>query len=84
MKKLTLAALRFYKRWISPMMLPSCRFQPTCSDYGAEAIARHGVMAGFALTGCRLLRCNPFSRGGFDPVPLHTCTHPSLIPGRHD
>jgi putative membrane protein insertion efficiency factor len=58
-----------YKTAISPMLPPACRFQPTCSEYAAEAVEYHGVMRGSWLAMKRLLRCNPFSRGGFDPVP---------------
>ncbi len=68
-----------YKRWISPFLhglgqigLPvsgGCRYQPTCSEYAAIAIARHGWARGGWMALRRLLRCNPFSRGGFDPVP---------------
>lgn len=67
-----LAFLRGYKYAISPLLLPSCRYTPTCSDYAAEAIELHGVVRGFALAAWRLLRCHPFVRGGFDPVPLPT------------
>ena len=69
MKRLALAAIRFYKRNISGSLPPGCRFQPTCSDYGYEAIQRHGVLKGIPLTVWRLLRCNPLNRGGLDPVP---------------
>jgi len=65
-----LALLVAYKRWISPMFLPACRYVPSCSDYAAEAIAHHGVMAGVILAAARLLRCHPFATSGFDPVPL--------------
>lgn len=58
-----------YKRWISPLLPPLCRFHPTCSQYSAEAYRARGVWMGTWLTLLRLLRCNPFSRGGFDPVP---------------
>ncbi len=64
-----LAALRFYKVAISPLLPPSCRFLPTCSSYAVEAYKRHGVARGTALTAWRLLRCNPFNPGrGYDPV----------------
>lgn len=61
--------LRGYKRFVSPFMPPACRFRPTCSEYAAEAVERHGVVRGSALAAVRLLRCHPWSAGGFDPVP---------------
>jgi putative membrane protein insertion efficiency factor len=66
------AVLRFYKRFISPMLPPACRFQPTCSEYAMEAVEHYGILKGSWMAICRLLRCNPWSRGGFDPVPLET------------
>lgn len=69
MKTLGLAAIRGYQRWISPSLPPACRFQPTCSHYGYEAIQRHGMLRGSWLTIKRLARCNPFTAGGLDPVP---------------
>jgi putative membrane protein insertion efficiency factor len=69
MKAMALGTIRLYKRFISPVLPPGCRFQPTCSEFGYEAIERHGVIKGIALTAWRLLRCNPFNRGGYDPVP---------------
>jgi len=61
--------LRIYKRWISPLLPAACRFQPTCSEYASEALEIHGIRRGSGLTLRRLLRCHPFCRGGFDPVP---------------
>jgi putative membrane protein insertion efficiency factor len=67
-----LAMLRLYKIVVSPLLPPSCRFAPSCSDYAFEAIAKHGVMRGIALAAYRLLRCNPWNPGGLDPVPEPT------------
>jgi hypothetical protein len=64
-----LAALDLYRRWISPLLPPACRYLPTCSDYCAQAIARRGLLAGTGLALRRLLRCHPWSRGGWDPAP---------------
>ena len=69
MKWLVLAAIRFYQRRISPGLPAACRYQPTCSEYGYEAVERFGVLRGGTLTVWRLLRCTPFHRGGYDPVP---------------
>jgi putative membrane protein insertion efficiency factor len=69
MRWLMLQLLAGYKRWISPLLGPSCRYTPTCSDYAAEAIARHGALAGALLALGRLLRCHPLGGRGLDPVP---------------
>jgi uncharacterized protein len=66
---LAVTALRVYKRWLSPALPPSCRYLPSCSEYGAEAIERHGLLRGAGLALRRLLRCHPFARGGYDPTP---------------
>jgi putative membrane protein insertion efficiency factor len=58
-----------YRRWISPFTPPSCRFTPTCSGYALEALRTHGFLKGSALSAWRILRCNPFVKGGYDPVP---------------
>ena len=63
------AAIRGYKLAVSPLLPPSCRFLPTCSDYAAEAIRRHGAGAGLMLAIRRLLRCHPWGGSGWDPVP---------------
>jgi uncharacterized protein len=64
-----LAVLRLYKRYISPWLPPACRFEPTCSVYMYQAIQKKGILKGSILGIKRLLRCNPFCAGGFDPVP---------------
>jgi putative membrane protein insertion efficiency factor len=66
---MVLGLLRAYKLLLSPLLGPACRYVPTCSDYCAEAVSRHGVLKGLWLGGKRLLRCHPFGKGGFDPVP---------------
>jgi putative membrane protein insertion efficiency factor len=63
------ALIRFYQKRISPYVRPCCKYYPTCSCYALEAIHRHGALKGGALALWRILRCNPFSRGGYDPVP---------------
>ena len=69
MKKVLLALIKFYRSAISPYTAPRCKYTPTCSQYGLEAIERFGALRGSALTIWRILRCNPFSKGGYDPVP---------------
>jgi len=71
MKGALLWLLRHYKRFISPALPAACRYVPSCSEYAQEAVARYGAMRGTALSAWRLLRCNPFTRGGYDPVPKH-------------
>jgi uncharacterized protein len=68
MKQVALSLLRFYKRFISPVLPPSCRFTPTCSQYTYEAIDRHGLVRGGWMGIKRIVRCNPFNAGGYDPV----------------
>jgi uncharacterized protein len=63
------AAIRAYQLTIAPILPPSCRFEPSCSHYAAEAIARHGPWRGFGLALHRLLRCHPWGGSGYDPVP---------------
>lgn len=69
MKKIFIALIKFYQKNISSRTAPSCRFYPTCSQYGVEAIERFGAFKGSLMTIWRILRCNPFVPGGFDPVP---------------
>jgi uncharacterized protein len=68
MKRIALGLIRGYQRFLSPVLPPSCRFQPTCSEYAYEAIGRYGIVRGGAKAMWRILRCHPFSRGGFDPL----------------
>ncbi|NCU17792.1 membrane protein insertion efficiency factor YidD [Pallidibacillus pasinlerensis] len=69
LKKIFIYFIRFYQKFISPMKPPSCRFHPTCSQYGIEAIQRFGALKGGYLTVRRILKCHPFHKGGWDPVP---------------
>lgn len=69
MKRVLISLIRGYQRHISPLLGASCKYLPTCSHYAIEAIERHGVLKGGLLACWRILRCNPFSRGGYDPVP---------------
>jgi len=67
-QRLALAVLDAYKVMISPWLGPACRFTPTCSEYASEAIGRYGVLRGVGKACMRLIRCHPFSRGGWDPA----------------
>ncbi len=69
MKALLLALLRLYKRVISPLLPPACRFTPTCSEYAYDAVRIHGPVRGSAMAAGRICRCHPFHPGGYDPVP---------------
>lgn len=69
MRELLMLALRFYKRWISPVLPSACRFHPTCSMYMLEAVERYGAARGVWLGLKRLIKCHPLHPGGFDPVP---------------
>ena len=70
MKRIAMALVRFYRKYLSGLKpAPTCRFTPTCSAYSLEAFDKRGFFAGMILTAWRILRCNPFSPAGFDPVP---------------
>lgn len=68
MKEIAIAPIRLYQRGLSPLLPRSCRYEPSCSQYAIDAIRVFGIARGTVLAGWRLLRCNPFSDGGFDPV----------------
>lgn len=69
LSKLCIYLIRFYQKYISPLKGPTCRFYPTCSQYAIEALEKYGVLKGSILAIWRILRCNPFAKGGYDPVP---------------
>ncbi|MEG0912371.1 MAG: membrane protein insertion efficiency factor YidD [Oscillospiraceae bacterium] len=69
MSKLLIAMIQFYKKHFSPHLGANCRFVPTCSEYTMEAIETHGAFMGLLFGFFRILRCNPFCKGGYDPVP---------------
>ncbi len=69
MKVILISLIKAYRSWISPLFLPSCRFQPTCSQYSLEAIEKFGTFRGTYLAIKRILSCHPFHPGGYDPVP---------------
>jgi putative membrane protein insertion efficiency factor len=69
LKLLLRGAIRFYKLFVSPLLPPACRYLPTCSDYAAEAIEKHGALRGTWLAARRLARCHPWGGSGYDPVP---------------
>ncbi|MBL7648075.1 MAG: membrane protein insertion efficiency factor YidD [Candidatus Hydrogenedentes bacterium] len=69
MVKVLVGIIRLYQRWLSPWLGQNCRFYPSCSQYAIDALRTHGVVYGLLLGAWRILRCNPFCRGGHDPVP---------------
>ncbi|WP_438312096.1 membrane protein insertion efficiency factor YidD [Sporosarcina sp. FA9] len=69
MKKILMMMIKIYQKTISPLTPPSCRFYPTCSHYGIEALETHGALKGSWLAVRRISKCHPFHEGGFDPVP---------------
>ena len=69
MKKIMIWSIRKYQKYLSPLKTTRCPYYPTCSNYGLQAIEKYGALKGGLLSGWRILRCNPFSHGGYDPVP---------------
>jgi putative membrane protein insertion efficiency factor len=75
-KRILLGLVRLYQKYLSPLKgYPSCKYYPTCSQYAVEAIERFGALKGIRLAAWRILRCNPFSKGGYDPVPSEDDKH---------
>lgn len=68
MKRFLIGFVKFYRKYISPMKPPSCRFYPTCSEYSLQALEKYGVVKGLWLSVWRILRCNPWNPGGYDPL----------------
>ena len=68
-KLLIINLIKIYQRLVSPFFPSSCKFSPSCSKYGIEAINKHGIIKGLVLTVKRILKCNPWSKGGYDPIP---------------
>lgn len=69
MKTILIKLIQFYQKYLSPMKSTRCPYIPSCSQYGLEAIEKYGAVKGSILAAWRILRCNPFSKGGYDPVP---------------
>jgi uncharacterized protein len=71
-RAIVLAPIRLYQRFVSPLLPRRCKYLPTCSDYAVQAVRAYGPWRGLVLAGWRLLRCNPWSHGGYDPVSAQT------------
>ena len=69
MKKTFVSIIKFYRKYLSPLKTTKCPYFPSCSQYGLEAVEQYGALVGGMLAIWRILRCNPFSKGGYDPVP---------------
>jgi uncharacterized protein len=81
--RIVLAFVRLYQRVISPVLPRRCKYHPTCSAYAMQAVERYGILRGLVLAGWRLLRCNPFSHGGYDPVSAQTLFRERRSPASH-
>ena len=78
LRRLLVAPIAAYQRFVSPALPRHCKYEPTCSEYASQALQRYGMLRGLVLGGWRLLRCNPWSHGGFDPVEAQTLfRHPA-------
>jgi uncharacterized protein len=76
LRSAAIAPIRAYQRLISPLLPPRCKYEPSCSHYAAQAVQEYGILRGLILAGWRLLRCNPWSHGGYDPVHEQRVFHP--------
>ncbi|MBI5106083.1 MAG: membrane protein insertion efficiency factor YidD [Solirubrobacterales bacterium] len=83
LRRAVTAPIRFYSRFISPGLPRRCKYEPTCSSYATQAIERFGILRGLVLAGWRLLRCNPWSHGGYDPVDAQRLFRPRASHARH-
>ena len=81
--RLAVGLIRLYQRVISPALPRRCKYHPTCSAYAVQAVQRYGILRGAVLAGWRLLRCNPFSHGGYDPVSRQTLFRRRTWPASH-
>lgn len=79
-RSIATAPIRLYRRAISPALGQRCKYHPSCSAYALQAIRTYGILRGVVLAGWRLLRCNPWSQGGFDPVEQQRLFHPRAAP----
>ncbi|MEO0499381.1 MAG: membrane protein insertion efficiency factor YidD [Pseudomonadota bacterium] len=82
MRGVLIFLMRGWQRFVSPALPPACRYQPTCSAYGIEAVRRHGALKGGWLTVRRISRCHPFGGSGYDPVPPTPLSHPAEPPAQ--
>lgn len=82
LRRLLVLPIRAYQRVVSPLLGPRCRYYPSCSEYAAQAIARFGILRGLVLAAWRVLRCNPLSHGGFDPVEGQRLFKPPAAAGK--
>jgi putative membrane protein insertion efficiency factor len=81
-RSVVVRVLRLYQRWVSPAFGPRCRYYPSCSEYAVQAVQQFGILRGLVLAAWRLLRCKPFSHGGFDPVTEQRLSgHKATLPG---
>ncbi len=81
-RRAVIAPITFYQRVISPALPRHCKYEPTCSAYASRAVQQYGILRGIVLAGWRLLRCNPWSHGGYDPVEAQTLFFRRVAPGR--
>ena len=80
LRAVVVAPIRLYQRTISPLLGPRCKYEPSCSHYAEQAVREFGILRGLILAGWRLLRCNPWSYGGYDPVHEQRLFHPRRPP----